>query len=398
MSKTLAVRISDAQIKRYAGDDSVEWLSDTRHKALFFRYTSTGGSWWLVVYRNGKRLTHRFSFFPEVKTRAVRAHVDYVLAQFLLRGEREVVSGFVDVNALLDWYEPRALSNASLGKKRKASIKSQIKLHLRPLLGELLVDELDHAILDRVFIWPLQEKYKTATVRKCFGVLKTALSHAKKLKLISFNPLVDVMFTDFVVSKIIPKGCALQANAVPQLARQLQKVDELQRVFVLMMLLHGTRIGETRLAKWTHIDFENKTWFIPKENTKTKVDLALPLSDVAVSLLADFSDGIRVGFIFKLSPKVGLSENTANGIIQCVSGRDWCAHDLRKFARTAWANLGVDYLPGEMLLNHALSKMDKTYIHTHANDLMRSALVKYHDWLIKQGLDVVLKKETAGWC
>ncbi len=288
--------------------------------------------------------------------------------------------------------------NRFLSLKRKRSIKSVLKVHLQPRLGHVLIEELDHALLDELLIWPLQEKYELFTVRLILSVLKKACKQARTLKLIAFNPIAEIKFSDFTDAKIQPKGCALQANAVPLLAEQLHKSGEMERVFVLMILLHGTRIGETRLARWEHIDFIKKTWFIPAENTKTKTAHILPLSDVALALLRSFKDEDGSGFIFKLSSKVGLSETTANGIIQCVSSREWRAHDLRKFARTTWMDLDIDYLVGEMLLNHVLNKMDKTYIHTHAENLMRRALVKYHDWLIEQGLGLLLKHEKAGWC
>lgn len=391
MSKTLAVRISDAQIKRFMADDSVVQLRDSRHANLFFRFGATGrGSWYLVLHRNAKSEWKKIGRYPAVKTAKVLENFPELLAQYTLIPHSSVLlSSFELVSDLLDWYKKRVLVNRSLSLKRKASIKSVLKVHLHPKLGDCSIDELDHALLDNKLIWPLQEGYELSTVRLILSVLKKAFKQARTLKLIAFNPIAEVKFSDFTDAVIQPKGCALLANAAPKLAKQLQKSGEMERVFVLMMLLHGTRIGETRLAKWKHIDFENKAWFIPKENTKTKTEHVLPLSDVALTLLANFSDGVRVGYVFKLFfSDDPLSETSSNGIVQCVSGREWRAHDLRKFARTTWMDLGIDYLTGEMLLNHVLNKMDKTYIHTHANNLMRRALVKYHDWLIKQGLDI----------
>ncbi len=55
MSKTLTVKISDALIKRYAGDTDVGTLRDARHPELRFRFKSEArGSWFLVLHQNGK--------------------------------------------------------------------------------------------------------------------------------------------------------------------------------------------------------------------------------------------------------------------------------------------------------------------------------------------------------
>ncbi len=395
MSKTRAVRISDAQINLFMYDDAVSELRDTRHSNLRFRFGAKGrGSWYLVLHRNAKAEWKKLGNYPAVKTAFVIKNFPKIFMQYsLIPHSTVLLAEYDNVADLLNWYVQRVLLNRFISLSRKASIKSAVKVHLLPKLGALLIEDLDHGVLDRQLIWPLQESYELSTVRLILSVLKKAFKQARTLNLIAFNPIAEVRFSDFTDAKITPKGCAFQAMALPQLADKLQKSGKMERVFVLMMLLHGTRIGETRLAKWSHIDVEKKTWRIPKENTKTKVDHVLPLSDCAIALLSDF-DIKRVGFIFKLKRTRPLSETSANGIVQCISAREWRAHDLRKFARTTWMDLGIDYLVGEMLLNHVLNKMDKTYIHTHANNLMRKALVKYHHWLIGQGLDKFLKESS----
>ena len=400
MSKTLAVKISDALIKRYAADANVGTLRDTRHPELRFRFKSGArGSWFLVLHQSGKSSWKKLGNYPAVKTANVLKFLPDVLAQYTLTPNVSVVLPEWDCVAdLLSWYESRVLVNRFLSLKRKRSIKSVLKVHLKPRLGHLLIEKLDHALLDELLIWPLQEKYELSTVRLILSVLKKACKQARTLKLIAFNPIAEIKFSDFTDAKIQPKGCALQANAVPMLSKQLENSASMERMFVLMILLHGTRIGETRLAKWDHIDFIKKTWFIPSENTKTKTAHNLPLSDFALAILKAQCGVMNAGFIFKSHPeaKTGLSEMAANDLIQCVSARQWRAHDLRKFARTTWMDLGIDYLVGEMLLNHVLNKMDKTYIHTHAENLMRRDLVKYHAWLVEQGLDLSPEAESVG--
>ena len=68
---------------------------------------------------------------------------------------------------------------------------------------------------------------------------------------------------------------------------------------------------------------------------------------------------------------------------------EWTSHDLRKVARTGWTDLGVDFLIGEMLVNHTLTRNVQTYIHTSAELLKREALVKWHNWLDGKGFDLI---------
>ncbi|MDX1301833.1 hypothetical protein [Photobacterium sp.] len=71
----------------------------------------------------------------------------------------------------------------------------------------------------------------------------------------------------------------------------------------------------------------------------------------------------------------------ASDWIRAIAKKEWAAHDLRKRARTVWAELGVDYIVGEALLNHARDKLDQAYIHTHMEKQKREALEAYHNWL-----------------
>ena len=71
----------------------------------------------------------------------------------------------------------------------------------------------------------------------------------------------------------------------------------------------------------------------------------------------------------------------ANQMLRAIAHGHWTAHDLRKLARTVWADIGIDYLVAETLLNHAKNKMDQTYIHTHIELQKSEALKAYHLWL-----------------
>ena len=79
-----------------------------------------------------------------------------------------------------------------------------------------------------------------------------------------------------------------------------------------------------------------------------------------------------------------------------VSKGEWSSHDLRKVARTARADLGVDYMVGETLLNHAMKDLDATYIHTTAEGLKRKALEAWHQHLDSQGFALLHGGTYAG--
>ena len=133
-----------------------------------------------------------------------------------------------------------------------------------------------------------------------------------------------------------------------------------------------TRIGETLKAEWKHVDFEARTWFIPKENTKkngkkdTRTDHTIYLSDYALSKfreLLKFTGDSRWVFPARyldghvdegtVSKQVGdrqikfksrtrkLKYRVENNSL-VVGEIEWTPHDLRRTGSTMMQELGVD--------------------------------------------------------
>jgi integrase len=73
-------------------------------------------------------------------------------------------------------------------------------------------------------------------------------------------------------------------------------------------------------------------------------------------------------------------------LIRELGGGAWSSHDFRKLAATCWGELGVDWLVGEALLNHAHAKNRQVYRQMDMRDLMRMSLEKWHVRLSEYGL------------
>lgn len=76
-----------------------------------------------------------------------------------------------------------------------------------------------------------------------------------------------------------------------------------------------------------------------------------------------------------------ISSDKASQWVRDFSQQHWSGHDLRKRARSIWAELGVDYIVAESLLNHSGSALDEAYIYSHMAENKREALQTYHEWL-----------------
>lgn len=378
--------ISEALIKRYSLDDQIKELNDPRYP-LRFRYLSNRerGSWYYV--RGG--VWHWVGSYPLVKFARVRDMLPEIEINIAsgVSGEAAVVGHFETVSGLLDWYLNRSLRRAKLTPLRKQGIKTAINRYLNPRLDDLLLVDISHHEIDKRLMMPLQERYSLSTVRLAFGVLKTAFKSATVQKLLDVNPLDSMRFGDFIPDTIQPKPAAFDARTSRAVFVQISRAKYVGRMFAWLMLLHGTRITETRLARWEHFDLVNQTWFIPAANTKTGKSITIPLTDTTTRLLSEYRQiqakrGYRGVWAFRGSKISALTPKQANTIIQNVSGRQWTAHDLRKAFKGILGIVGTDYLVGEKLLNHSLTTLDKTYNQAELFDKMRAATIRAHEWLM----------------
>ncbi|MCJ1887408.1 site-specific integrase [Pseudomonas sp. LA21] len=402
MSTINSINFSDAEIRRQAAG-TVRELKDPRHQGLRLRFGAQRerGSWFLIV----RRTWHRVGRWPDLSAKAMLEVLPSVVARLAADpGAQLGAGGLATVGDVLRWQLDRQLRNRNLSAKRKKSVKSMISRHLVPRLDKVRVAELTKALLDRDLFWPLQEEYSAGYVRQAYGVLVGALRQAHRVDQIAANPLAGMRFTDFVRAKIVPKAAGLRpaqlADLVPRLVAHYQR-NPAEGMLALLMLCHGTRVGETRVARWRHISLPERAWIIPAEDTKTRTEHVLPLTDQAVALLEQYRawQASRVGesaFLFPSGSTKALSEKQASDLFKVLGGGEWTSHDLRKLARTCWTELGVDHLIGEMLLNHAMKGVVAAYIQTAAQTRKREALELWHSHLDGHGFGAVLGQTDAG--
>ncbi|PZW79244.1 integrase [Pseudomonas sp. 2848] len=399
-SKTLTVTLSDAEIRRHAAGDASQ-LRDTRHRELRFRYSTTDRTRgaWHVVFRQrwGKA-----GDYPGINTKTMLATLPAILARRAADASaKSTTTSWTTVGEVLVWYRDRMNRDRGLSAKRKASVRSALDRHLLPRLGEQRLDAINKQLIDQQLMWPLQERYALSFVRSVYGVLAVAFRQALRLELLAANPLAALRFTDFVRTRIRPKPARLRGDDVPDLLARLAERFEVEpagSMLALMMLCHGSRLGETRLARWRHLNLDAGRWFIPAGDTKTKAEHTLPLTAQACALLRRYQRlqtawGYTGPLLFPGSHGAPLSPSKASTLFSDLAQGAWSSHDLRKVARTAWTDLGVDYMVGELLLNHAMKDLDATYIHTTAEALKRRALEAWHQQLDQQGF-AALHAET----
>lgn len=392
--KTLTVKLSDAEIGRNARLDHVRDLRDASHPALHFRYwkNRSRGTWFLLH----KREWHRIGAYPGLNTKQVVAALPAVRLR-VVADTGAGVSQWVTTGELLRWYAERMARDRNLSSKRKNTGASVMKCHLIPRLANLPLADVDKAGLDNLLMWPLQETLSIDYVRLAFQLLALAFRQALKLGLITSNPMAGIKFSDFSKAKVGIKPSRLRGVQLQDLLGELGQAmanEPADAMLALIMLCHGTRIGETRQARWPHISLAEREWFIPAEHTKTGVEHHLPLTDQVRGLLIQYREtqtarGYDGQYLFPARNGKALSEGQASAVFTRLGKGEWTSHDLRKLARTGWADLGIDHLIGELLINHAMGHNVKVYIQSDVMNRKRDALEKWHAHLDQKGFSLI---------
>lgn len=392
---TRPVKFSEAEIRRQAAEPIVRDIRDPRYPGLYLRFHQDRerATWYLVKGRSWTPVAH----YPEIGLAAMLAELPAIRARLLSDPAGLSGTSFATVGQLLSWYQERMSRDRALSKKRKDTSTSAIKQHLQPTLGGLAVADVSGATLDERFIWPAQADLSLSYIRLMFGLLLTAFRQAHKLGLVSANPMAGMSFKDFTQARIKPKPSRLRAVQLPEIMQQLTLAAgraPADVMLALMMLAHGTRLGETRMACWADISLSEAEWFIPAANTKTRTEHRLPLTAQVQALLiwyrrAQAARGYTGKYLFPNRRGLPLSESQANAVFVRLGQGEWTSHDLRKVSRTAWTDLGVDGHIAEMLLNHSLGKIASTYIHTQAMQQRRIALETWHSWLDGIGFQAI---------
>ena len=383
MIKTIQ-RFSDSEIKKALKSDRVTQVKIINEPFILnVHKCQTKGTWFYVSYSKGRTLREKICTYPQLSAKELGKTKGRIIEKFIL--SESLSSAYQAVGDLLDWYLKRALADKTLTHRRRINIESIIKKFLIPYLSEYRVNELNKQHIDEM-LWSMQESYSIAYIRAVFSVLKTCFKKAEQLEKIQTNNVKGMAFTDFIKTKLRPKGSKLSKKDLARVIEQINAIQSQQnKVFVLMMLLHGTRIGETRQIKWQHIDFENNEMTLPSHIVKNRQAHTIPLTTTAKEILIKYKQEATNEYLFTTTRKSAMSDVTASLLIQEISQREWTAHDLRKVARTCWADLSIDYFISELLLNHTPSQLDRAYIHTYANEQKLEALNKWHDYLKSLG-------------
>lgn len=378
----LREKLTDNLIKKNVSAE-INRFRDPRYPLVLRMHASLEtGSWYLVDFKAD--IWHKVGTWPVFSCKKILGLVPDLMAKHQL--DLPVVTNqFETVKELLEWFSCRQIADKTISEKRRINIKSTIETHLIPKLGNCELATFSNAECENHLIWPMQsDDYALSSIRHHFQLLKRAFSQAEKTDLIERNPLKETTFKSFIQTAIKPKKARLSIGNEPDLALSLLQPNTMAEMMCWFMLLHGTRIGETRQLKWSYIDTNHNLITLPEEITKT-TEHVIPLTDHAFKTLIAWHKKSRKNnrskYVFPAKKRGPISESDASKLVNQVSNRKWSAHDLRKFCRGRWLVIGIDSVVAELLLNHKLTDLQQTYLQEDPTPKKREALMRWADHL-----------------
>ena len=387
--KTLHISITEAALKKHKHSRVI--LRDKQLPFLSFRYSKNSktlkGSFHLSFSRNGITTSKIVGRYPmmEINPAKMEASKAYLTIQ---KSRLSVMkaSTFETCGELLKWYlEFRLLAPGSSIKTLK-NISHQVDNILLPVLAVHDVESLNHRVLAEGWLNPSYERYSVSTLKNGFQCLKAAYNQADKLGYLSSNPLIKISFNELTSSRVKPKRCKIQSLNCSVLVRQIRRFDPGMRMMCFLCLGYMTRNRETAVARWDHFDFTNMIWHIPAENTKTGQSISHPITQSMLKLLMKYRvwqrHRTRSSFLFpRTKGYKAISESQAASKLALLTDKQFSLHDLRKYGSSQLRDMGVDYYIVERILNHKMTQLDETYIHTSSSGIIRQALSGWHEKL-----------------
>lgn len=187
-------------------------------------------------------------------------------------------------------------------------------------------------------------------------------------------------------------------EAAPDKRKVPQPLNRTTQLAIWIMLSTLTRVGETSMARWEHVDLKAGEWFIPKANVKDAVsDLTIYLSPFALDqfkMLQEITGETDWCFpsrdrkshldekaitkqitdrqwMFKVDRDGNLRKPKQKRVFDnslVLSGGangKWTSHDLRRTGATMMQSLGVPLDIIDRCQNHVLggSKVRRSYMH-----------------------------------
>ena len=178
-----------------------------------------------------------------------------------------------------------------------------LETYAMPIIGNLPVQAIDVALVDKVLspIW----QAKTETAGRVRGRIESVLDWATTRGYrqgenpARWRGYLENLFPARATIRRVRHHAALPFAEIPGFMIALQKVDGLGSLAMQFTILTEGRTGEAIGMEWSEIDLDKAVWTVPASRMKAKREHRVPLSKAALEILRARHDVTAgTGFVF----------------------------------------------------------------------------------------------------
>lgn len=269
-------------------------------------------------------------------------------------------------------------------EKHAAQWLSTIETYANPIIGNLMVAEIDTDEIMRVLepIWA--EKTETAT--RLRGRMESILSWATvRGYRAGLNPARWKGHLDHLLPKPsrlrkTNHHAALPYAEAPAFMKTLAQQEGAAALALQLVILTASRTNEVIAARKSEFDLPAKIWTIPAERMKAGREHRVPLSPVALALVKPLIDTGTSEFLFPASKgNRHLSNMAMLQLLKRMKREDLTVHGFRSTFKD-WARETTDYARevSEAALAHIIG--DQTEAAYARGDLFMKRASLMQDW------------------
>lgn len=247
------------------------------------------------------------------------------------------------------------------GTKTESDWRAMLRDHAGALLDRPVSSIAGHELRDAVLpLWAGRNETARKLKRRLSALMEWAVFHKYRAD----NPVTAMKAT-------LPKAEVQRGHyaAVPHqdVAGVLDTIKASTaflstRLCFAFTVLTACRSQEARLAEWSEINLEEKTWIIPGQHTKTGRAHRVPLSDAALAVLQEVKANRSKTYKLVFPSKTGfpLTDNTLSKMLRdrSIPGT---LHGMRAAFRSWCADSNINRELAEACLAHTVKGVEGAY-------------------------------------
>lgn len=342
----LAKELSALETKRLS-DPGMHFVGGV--PGLILQITDAGTKSWILRTRvDGKRKHFGLGGFPavplaEARTEArklleeTRQGVNPIARKKAERSQRQAAEAKTKTfRQCAEAYLERHSQGFTNEKHRKQWV-STLETYVYPLIGNVIVGDLDKSHILKVLLQPVKDKngkiegqfwdVRTETANRVQGRIKSIIDFAivaeyrTTLNPATWSGYLDTQLVSAAKIKNIKHQPALPYREAGDFMVSLRNNNCMSAKALEFLILTAVRSGSVRLATWAEIDFANKVWIIPSAHTKTRREHRVPLAPKAIKLLKSLPRLADSPFIFPSPRGKALSDMSLSQLLRGMRER-----------------------------------------------------------------------------